>query len=366
MSTAAQFQNPGSSPDQLAPDPNVTVPRHVTEAAERAAAIHAEAYRVQEPAAPAAPEPAAQQAPAPEPVQTQPAPTTNDLPAPAQQQAPQPDGNEQGVSAEEWRHRFLSMQGRFNAAQKTIGSMEEQMRQLGVELVRTQQMLAQPQAHSSVTAPTSSNHGNLITDEDRSNYGDDLIDLTRRAAMEAVGPEIESLRAENQNLKRQVGTTSKRELFMELDRSLPDWRRINTSVQFKTWLRLPNVYTNRVRQEMLNEAVDGAKAPQVLALFKDFLAEQGATGQQVQPQSVEQVHPPRVPAVQLETLAAPGRARPASGENQVPADKPYYTRAGISKFFDEKRRGLWAGRETEAQRIENDLSLAQREGRIQG
>lgn len=366
MATVEGLKPLGSG--SIAPeDPNVRVPDHVRRAAERAAEIHNQAYtpEAQPQPVPEVPSPPLQPEAQPQPEPHQPSPPLQ--PEAQPQEFPAPKPGEENVSAEEWRHRFLSMQGRYNAQVRTTASMEEQMRQLGEELVRTQNLIQQPAPASAQPAPR--DHGNLITDEDRANYGDELIDLASRAARAAVTPELEQLRAENQRLTQRVTHTGKKELFSVLDRGLPNWRQINTSVQFKAWLRLPNVYTGQVRQQMLNAAVNGAEAPKVLALFKDFLAEAAATGQTAPAPQIEQPQPlpaPRTPAVDLETLAAPGRARPASGDSQVPVEKPIYSRAQISKFYDDKRRGFYAGRDAEVAAFEADLTVAQREGRIRG
>jgi hypothetical protein len=358
-----------ATPADGAADPNVRIPDHVKAAAAAADAIHQQFYpkdAAQE-AAPA--KEALPQPPQPEPLHSRdPEPTQPE--STSLQPPPQPQATEDAnVSAEEWRHRYLSMQGRFHASQKSNGVMEEQMRQLGQELVRTQELLAQVQANPRPVnhGASQTDHNNLITAADREAYGDDLIDLAKRAALSSVTPELDQLRAENQKLTQRVKSTSKRELFATLDGVIPNWRAINTSQQFKNWLHLPNVYTSQVRGKMLNAAVEGANAPQVIALFRDFLAEANATGQQVPSAQVEQQVPqpaPRTAALDLETLAAPGRARPASGDSQVPADKPIYSRIQISKFYDDKRRGLYAGRDAEVQAFEADLTAAQREGRI--
>jgi hypothetical protein len=261
------------------------------------------------------------------------------------------------------------MQGRFQAQVRTNASMEEQMRQLGEELVRTQALIGQPAPHAHQSTRSDTPHANLITDEDRANYGDEMIDLARRAAMSVVNPEIEQLRADNQRLTQRVQNTGKRELLSVLDGKLPNWRAINTSPQFINWLRLPNVYTGQIRKQMLDAAVNGAEAPKVIALFKDFLAEVQATGQTAPAAQFEQLpapqeQAPRTPALNLETLAAPGRARPASGNSQMPADKPIYSRAQISNFYRESQKGLWAGRETEYRAQEADFQAAMAEGRI--
>lgn len=360
MPVSETLQNQGTSPNHLTPDPNVTIPAHVRDAAAAADAIHKQAYAPPEPEpAPPTPEELAARAAAPPPAETP--------PLVPEQQPPQSDftapADAQSLQDSEWARRYNSMRGRYEALLRTNGAMEEQMRQLGSELVRTQAMVQAPPAPAQ-QQPQS--HNNLITDEDRSNYGDELLDLTRRAALAAVAPELQQLRADNQRLTQQVSTTSKRELFSALDVAIPNWRVINKSVQFKSWLALPNIYTQQARGKMLNEAVNGAQAPRVIALFKDFLAEANATGQTVPAAQIEQQAQaaPREPALNLETLAAPGRARPASGDSQVPVEKPIYTRAQISKFYDDKRRGFYAGRDAEVTAFEADLTAAQREGRI--
>lgn len=349
--------------DMVPVDPNVRIPDHVRLAAEAAELAHKQAYEQ-----PPAPEPVAQEQPAPEP---DPAPQPEQT---APQPQPQSDftgaADAQSMHDSEWARRYNSMHGRWQAAVRQIGAMEQQMTELGQELIRTQhlvQSMNQPQGNAAPNDNSGHNHGNLITDEDRANYGEELIDMARRAARESVTPELDQLRQENQRLTQRVKSTTKRELFATLDGAVPNWRAINTSVQFKSWLRLPNIYTGQPRQQTLNAAVDGAEAPKVIALFKDFLAEANATGQTVPQAQVEQPAQPQAPhqpALSLETLAAPGRARPASGDSQVPVDKPIYSRAQISKFYDDKRRGFYAGRDAEVAAFEADLTAAQREGRI--
>jgi hypothetical protein len=357
-------------------DPNVIIPNRVKAAADAADALYKSVYsvppdqkpgeptmEVTEPAKEAAPDPAAEEAARADAARI----AAQATQSPQNEHTAEPKADDANVSEADWRHRFLSMQGRYNKAAQTIGAMEQQMTELGQELVRVQNIL---QSQTANTQPANQqisqvNHEHLITDDDISSYGTDLIDMAKRAAREAVSPELARIQAENAKLTQQVQSTAKRELFSQLDRQLPQWRQINQDVRFKSWLRLPNIYTGQVRQAMLNDAVNGAHAPKVLAFFKDFLAEAAATGQTAPAQQDEQqTIAPRTPAMNLETLAAPGRARPASGDNQSPSEKPIYTRAAISKFYDEKRRGLWANRKAEADALEVDLGLAQREGRI--
>lgn len=358
-------------------DPNVRIPAHVTAGAAAADALHEQFYP-KDPIQAAAPNKEA----IPQPDQPQPEPQPDPAAAEAarvaaekietdriasenaaRQRGEQPQPQE-GDNDETWRHKFLSMQGRYNAAAKSNGAMEHQMRELAQELIRTQSLLAAANQAPPLQQDHRRDHNNLITDEDRANYGDDLINLTQRAARAAVSPELEALRSENQNLKKTVNTSVKQALFADVTSAIPNWREINRTTQWLSWLTLPNLYTGQIRQKMLDAAIAGAEAPKVIQLFRDFLAEAQATGQSFLPAQQEQQRAPRTAAVSLETLAAPGRARPASGENPGSTEKPIYSRAQISKFYDDSRKGLYAGRDAEYRQMEADLTAAQREGRI--
>lgn len=367
--SANEGLQPLTNPDASTVDPNVRVPDHVRAAAAAADAIHKAAYAP--PADPAAEEAARAAA-------AETAAAEEAARAAAAENRPQPDlqvqenrpqsgddftapADAQALKDSEWARRYNSMRGRYVA-------LERQMGELGQELVRTQNILSSTQ--QAAPAPRQDalghDHGNLITQADVDGYGTELIDLATRVAKSVVAPEMEQLRADNAKLTQRVQNTGRRELFERMDRDVPSWRQINKDVRFLAWLRLPNVYTGQIRGNMLKAAVDGANAPQALQVFKDFLAEANATGMIAPAQQIEQqAEPaPRTPALALDALAAPGRARPASGDTQVPGEKPIYSRADISKFYDDKRKGLYAGRDADVRAFENDLTLAQKEGRI--
>jgi hypothetical protein len=55
----------------------------------------------------------------------------------------------------------------------------------------------------------------------------------------------------------------------------------------------------------------------------------------------------------------------AEPDQRHPVSK-FYTRPQIAAFYEQHRKGLWAGREAEWQRLEADFCAASAEGRIQG
>ena len=345
----------------LPADINVVVPANVRKASELAAALHQQAYAPGAEQQPQSTETGAD--PQSQPVQTGADPHPQPTPPAAQPepQPPQPPSQPQPVEAGEpnWEHRYLSMKGRYDQAQATIGGMQEQVATLGSELVQLQRAFQNRPA-----APPPQPPQPRITDDDVKNYGNDIIDLTRRAALDAVAPELDALRKQNANLLQRVAQTTQTTVYDTIERAIPNWRDINVSPSFKAWCALRDVYSGQLRGQMLNAAIRAADAPRAIAFFKGFLDEETATGQVPKPPSPVATDA-RQPAVQLATLVSPGRDRPAPGNSPAsPADKPSFTRPQIAKFYADVRKGVYSGRDEERTAHELAIFAAQREGRV--
>ena len=146
-------------------DPN-DIPDAVKERAARIDALYANGSPA-EPLPPVEPEPAQLNLPLPE-LAPQTPPTTA-----------QPSQVVSAVSEDEnsasWKLRYERMHGRYNASQKVIGEMQEQMVQLGNELVHTQ--------HNAPPPPPQQRHAEApryLTEKDVQDYGTDLVNFTQR------------------------------------------------------------------------------------------------------------------------------------------------------------------------------------------
>lgn len=344
-------------------DPDVKLPPSVVAQGARADAIHAQAYAKPDAPQPALapqpePQPALQPAPQPVPPQAQ-----QPAPQPAPQPEPQPPQSDENLTAEQWRHRYLSMQGRYNQAATSLGAMQEQMSELSDELMRTQQAPQPrqvPQQQPQAPQP-------LVTDEEIKTYGPELIDVIQRAARAAISPDLQNLHNGVTQVNQRVQQVSAGGLYATLDQQVPEWRQINVNPRFKGWCGLRDVYSGAVRGSLLRAAFQAADAPRVVAFFKGFLSEEQATGQLPDP-SLQPPVPlvPRTAAIPLESLTAPGRAHPAGGEQSLPVDKPVFTRSQIAAFYSAVRQGQFAGRENDKNVTEQAIFLAQREGRVRG
>jgi hypothetical protein len=286
-----------------------------------------------------------------------PTPTPADpSPSPAE---PAPPPADEG----DWKLRYERMHGRYNASQKTIGEMQEQMTQLGNELLLLQRM--PPQSRQQSAPPPPPEAPAYLTETDVQNYGNDLLDVTQRAALHAVAPHLQALESQNAELQRRLAVEARRNLDQQVELAVPNYREIDRDPRWHRWLLGVDVLSGRVRQQLLNEAISTAQALRVISFFKGFLNEEAATGHNDPALTSHQPAAPREAAIDLGSLAAPGRARPATGgDASLPPERPIYTRAQIRDLYSAQRKGAYVGREAEWARQEADIIAAGREGRI--
>ena len=342
--------------EQLPVDPDVKIPDSVKRRSEAVDAYFAQ----QKPSDPAASSQAADATSTP-PVAHQPPPVASP-PSPAADLDPnwRPEGPIENASVEQ---RYVSMQGRYQEQLRQNKELQEQMAQMGDELMRTHDLVRKQNGRQQPQPPRP-----WLTDQDVKEYGSDVLDLAQRAAMHAVSPELTRIEQENARLRQQMADDRKRALYQTLDQAVPNWRQIDELPRWRQWLLLPEVYSGSIRQQLLNGAISAADAPRVISFFRGFLQEEAATGHaepNPQPPPTPQV-PPREPAIPLASLAAPGRPRPAGGGDSppLPGDKPIYSRTDIARQYKLHNSGKWPGTEADWKRWENDLFLAQHEGRI--
>jgi hypothetical protein len=353
-------------------DPNVVIPESVKRRAAAVDAFYAEqSKKAAENGAQVAPSPPVSPVPEQLPLPMEMAPAaqvSGDVP-------PSPAPVPEDENSLTWKHQALTWQGRYNATQKTIAEMQEQMNQLGGELIRAQQITSRPEIPSSVQPAITQNY---LTEKDVQEYGTDLVDFTQRAAVQAVAPHLQAITQQNAYLQERLAKEARRGLDQRVELAVPNYREIDRNPRWHRWLLGVDVLSGRVRQTLLNEAISSsvrqtllneaiaaAEAPRVISFFRGFLQEEQATGHLEPALNSQQPAAPREAAIPLASLAAPGRARPAGGgDTSLPPEKPVYTRTQLRQLYEMHRRGAYAGREAEWARLDADIIAAGREGRV--
>lgn len=254
--------------------------------------------------------------------------------------------------------RWRSLQGINNALTERMRNMEQ--------LIATMQAAPAPQQQ---VEPAQSK---LITPKDEDDFGTDMVDFARRVTREEMTPVMQALSQMQRQIEQlstlapavqQVATsqaaTAEEKFFAQLENAVPDWAQVNDSPRFHEWLLTPDEMTGITRQTYLADARNSLDLRRVVSVFNTWKRETGvAPTVAPQQQSTQTSNVSR-----LERQIAPGRTNAATAAPSPKAGK-LWTGADIAKFYDDRRNGKFKGREAEANAMERDIFLAQRDGRI--
>jgi hypothetical protein len=281
---------------------------------------------------------------------------------PALENAPTPSDGDLS-----WEQRFRSLQGRHEQSQRNNQALADRIGEL--ENLVASMRASGADSGTSIT-PSPANY-KLLTPEEETDYGEEMLSVVGKRAREELTPEVETLKQRLERLEGRVegvgnvmARTEQQKMYDNLNHDVPNWQQINVDQGFKDWLQVPDPYSGRKRHDMLMDAFTRQDTQRVIQFFKGFAE---VTGTPTTPESPRNVAPPlnngsgQKPS--LADYAAPGRAR--SGLQEMPPEKPVYTNAQIARFYADRRVGKWKGREAEADLIERDIFQAQHEGRIQ-
>ena len=280
---------------------------------------------------------------------------------PVQTETPPPAVQEPEIDEGGWRHRYESMQGRYNAE---VPKLRGQVQQLMGQVNNLNKLLATVQRPDPPPQAAETTFKSSVKPEEIAEYGPEFVDLVGRIVKDSTAAhvaEISQLKNQLKHVGGQIGAGAREQMMNRLANDIPNWEEINTNQDFLDWLALPDAYSGDIRHNMLHAAFERNDAPRVTAFFKGFLAEMAA----VQPPEPE----PGKKAVTLNktplrNLAAPGRARSTAAPSPAPVEKPIITASEIATFYTELGLGKWRGREKEAKEMEAQIFAAQAEGRI--
>lgn len=284
----------------------------------------------------------------------------------SQQNAAAPESDKNVTQSEDensptYAQRWRSLQGTFNVTKTQLSEAAQRIANLE-HLVATMQSAPAPAASAQADKP-------LLTATDTTEYGADMVDFVRRAAREETAPLAQallSLQRQIDNLQgmapvvkqvvAQQNQTAEEKFFTRLTERVSDWQVVNDNPSFHAWLMTPDDMTGITRQTFLVDAQRAMDVDRVVNIFNHWKRENGVKQVQAPAQTAKTTS-------QLERQIAPGRASAGSAAPTQQKSKTY-SRADIAKFYEDKRRGLYKDRRAEADSLEADIFLAQREGRI--
>lgn len=277
-------------------------------------------------------------------VAAQPAAAAPAAPAVVVQATPNPELEAAKAEAVTWQNRYTVLKGKYDAE---VPRLTQQLRELQDKVTE----LSNRQQQAPAPAP--------VTDADRERFGEDMVDMVSRAAVAAaqqvVSPLQEKLGTVENQVKTTVQTTQEtavQRFWADVDDLLAKsnlvFDTVNNDPGFIAWLAETDPASGVTRQKLLTEATEKLDAARTVYFFTAYTASH-PNGGAAQP-----------PAEAIQPPAGGGAPDPT----KTPAGK-IWTRADISKFYDDVRRGVYRGKAAEQRGIEAEIAAAQAQGLVQ-
>lgn len=279
----------------------------------------------------------------------EPAPAPDPAPVQAQEPTHAPPAEPFADSEEKWEHKYRRLQGKYDAE---VPRLHGELRELRGTIEQLQQALAAQQAQKPEPKPEAAK---LVTENDVEAFGSELIDLQRRVAREVAADfqgEIQKLRAENEQLKAQVGQVSGDSFETRLRQVVPDFDQVNADPRWIAWLDEVDPLLGVPRRVVAQGAWDRrdiAAISRHVELFKTSHQPARAAESPRQAELQRQVQPTR-----------------ASSPTPSGTHARVYTRADVEREFTQVQHLVARGRLDEAAALEREISTAIAEGRFTG
>lgn len=305
----------------------MAIPKAVEKAAKRAEELHAQLY-----SQPNTEDPAAQ-TPNPDPDTAPQDPPADPAPQDPQGQAPQDPPKD-----DPWEHKYKVMEGKYRAEVPRLAADNRELRQ---KLDSLSQEMEQLKSQASNPAQS------LISAEDREKYGDDLLDVIKRAAQEQVAAkdqEIAELKRRLDHVHQDTAKTAEVSFYDRLNAICPEWVTINGDEGFLKWLDEYDEFTGKTRQDLLSDAEQARDADRVAKFFTKWKSTQQTNVANSQRALESQVVPDTNKVV------------------KAPTGKRFFTRQEIASFYAAARRGEISSKDMVA--MEAEIHAATIDGRV--
>lgn len=273
--------------------------------------------------------------------------------------------------ADDWEQKYRTLRGKYDAE---VPGLRSQINGLQ-NVLATLEPRSPPQPAKPDPAPAAP--AAEVPAKDIEEYGQELIDAVCRWARMEVQPLIDAVKSEVDGLgtnfqkvemsQRDTVIHNAREVCrsaLNADPKLgPVWESLNKEPAFVAWVKDVDPFSGQVRQPLLQGAFDAGQVDRVKAFFNAYLSEHTAT--RVPPQAPP--HTPERPGTgrpSLEDFAAPGRGSATPPAGGAPTEKRVWSQPEIAAFYRDVNRGVYATREADKLRTEQDIIAAATEGRI--
>ena len=256
--------------------------------------------------------------------------------------------------SDSFKQKYSTLKGKYDAE---VPRLHQQVRELSEQMkaIREEAVTAEK-----VKSEKPKERVSYVTDADRDEYGDDLIDFQRRVAKEHAqefegrfeqqAKVIEELQSKISNTDSQVGEQG---FTQRLNALVPGFDQLDNDERWVSWLNEYDPMSRGPRRDQAQAAFDAGDAEAIahyVSLFNGSVNPVDTSKSDRQKELEKQVSPNR-------------SASTASTKSAGQSDKIYST-ASSEKAWNKIRTLNTNGKYDEAEKLEAELTVAYMEGRV--
>tara|TARA_B100000795_G_C22786844_1_gene435038 strand:- start:68 stop:1027 length:960 start_codon:yes stop_codon:yes gene_type:complete len=255
---------------------------------------------------------------------------------------------------DDFKQKYSTLRGKYDAE---VPRLHQQVRDLSGELEQIRKDLSAPKVEPTPPKEKVS----LVTDADRAEFGEELLDVQRRVAKE-VSQEYEG-RLEKQDaviqaLQGKLADTGNQVGEMDFNQRLrnlvPDFSSIDNDERWVAWLNEHDPMLRGPRRVQAQQAFDAGDADAIahyVGLWKATFATPS-----------EPVKPPN--QAELEKQVAPNRSANSVSTKSVGQSSKTYSTREVDAAWTKVRTLNTKGQYDAAEKLEAELTVAYMEGRV--
>ena len=257
------------------------------------------------------------------------------------------------VEEETFKQKYATLLGKYDAE---VPRLHQQVRELNGELGQIRKDIA-----AKPVEPTKSKEKvSFVTDEDRAEYGEELLDVQRRVAQE-VSQDYED-RLERQDaviakLQEKLASTGSQvgemDFSQRLQQAVPDWSQIDNDERWVAWLNEHDPMLRGQRRVLAQAAFDNGDVEAVSDYVKLWKASLGEPDVAKQNRKTE-----------LEKQVAPNRSANSTRTQSAAQNSKIYSTREVDNAWTKVRTLNTRGQYAEAEKLEAELTVAYMEGRV--
>ena len=294
----------------------------------------------------------AQQAPQPEELDTEAEVVAEVEASPEPEEAKPADTSPTDVEDETYKQKYKTLMGKYDAE---VPRLHQQVR----EMTEATKQLQEELKALKVEPTKSKEKVSLVTDADRAEFGEELLDVQRRVAQEvSQGYEgrleqqdavIKELREELAKTGSQVGEVG---FSQRLNQAVPDFPQIDNDERWVAWLNEHDPMLRGPRRVQAQQAFDAGDV-EAIAHYVSMWKETLAAPTEAKPNQAE-----------LEKQVAPNRSANSVRTQSTTQNSKIYSPKDADRAWNKVRTLNTRGQYAEAEKLEADLTVAYMEGRV--